>query len=428
MKFPFTSSLAGRVEEMKADFESALPFRHLRINNLMDESFLEKVKEGLAHESYTRRSMDLYDFYQTDDLKNIQESSICTLREALYGPEFRQFIHSVTSIQVNDTIDMSGLVFQEGDYLLCHDDEVDSRRIAFILYMVPPDWEETDGGTLDLFDTEQGHPRNIVKSLVPMWNSLAFFEVTPESFHQVSEVLTSEKLRVSISGWFHGSPLKREIPSVSILSPLPLPFSSNAGNSLTKTWVDPMYLDEKIQKQMKAQFQKNKSLELSAFLNEVPFDAFGDEIEALSSDFWKLEGPPSVRLFNRTLYDTECLKMLCSETFRSLIENVTGYQLQLMSSELRCFDHGHYTLRHDNDAQSKILIDVILCCVAQDWNEADGGSINYLNDEEHLLEVDPENNALSIVLREPGVSQIVKLVKHTAPESRLDVCLTFETR
>ena len=39
------------------------------------------------------------------------------------------------------------------DVLLCHDDELDTRRIAFILYLVPP-WKEEDGGALDLFDMD----------------------------------------------------------------------------------------------------------------------------------------------------------------------------------------------------------------------------------------------------------------------------------
>jgi Rps23 Pro-64 3,4-dihydroxylase Tpa1-like proline 4-hydroxylase len=41
---------------------------------------------------------------------------------------------------------------------LCHDDDIhgtiEGRRIAFIYYLVPDDWKETDGGALDLFDTD----------------------------------------------------------------------------------------------------------------------------------------------------------------------------------------------------------------------------------------------------------------------------------
>ena len=39
------------------------------------------------------------------------------------------------------------------DSLLCHDDDLEGRRIAFILYLVPKSWKEEDGGYLDLFST-----------------------------------------------------------------------------------------------------------------------------------------------------------------------------------------------------------------------------------------------------------------------------------
>ena len=71
--------------------------------------------------------------------------------------------------------------------LLCHDDELEGRRIAYILYLVEEDWVSSDGGNLELFDVnESKQPDKIVTSLVPQWNSLAFFAVTPTSFHQVS--------------------------------------------------------------------------------------------------------------------------------------------------------------------------------------------------------------------------------------------------
>lgn len=46
------------------------------------------------------------------------------------------------------------------DTLLCHDDELEGRRIAFILYLVPP-WDKADGGTLDLFSTDGRSPRSV---------------------------------------------------------------------------------------------------------------------------------------------------------------------------------------------------------------------------------------------------------------------------
>ena len=45
------------------------------------------------------------------------------------------------------------LVFHT-DFLLCHDDKVEDRQIAFIYYLVPEDWTQDDGGRLDLFNNQ----------------------------------------------------------------------------------------------------------------------------------------------------------------------------------------------------------------------------------------------------------------------------------
>ena len=47
----------------------------------------------------------------------------------------------------------ANLICMISDVLLCHDDELDNRAIAFVLYLVPP-WNKKDGGALDLFDMD----------------------------------------------------------------------------------------------------------------------------------------------------------------------------------------------------------------------------------------------------------------------------------
>ena len=39
------------------------------------------------------------------------------------------------------------------DTLLCHDDELEGRRIAYIFYLVNA-WTEQEGGTLDLYNVD----------------------------------------------------------------------------------------------------------------------------------------------------------------------------------------------------------------------------------------------------------------------------------
>jgi Rps23 Pro-64 3,4-dihydroxylase Tpa1-like proline 4-hydroxylase len=67
-------------------------------------------------------------------------------------------------------------------------------------YLVPQDWCEADGGSLDLFNVDaEGQCGSVARSVFPTYNSFAFFEVSPRSWHQVREVLT-DKHRLSISG------------------------------------------------------------------------------------------------------------------------------------------------------------------------------------------------------------------------------------
>ena len=55
---------------------------------------------------------------------------------------------------------------------------------------MPDAWSADDGGALELLRTMEdedngtGNPGAVARSLVPRFNSLTFFEVTPRSWHQ----------------------------------------------------------------------------------------------------------------------------------------------------------------------------------------------------------------------------------------------------
>ncbi len=39
-------------------------------------------------------------------------------------------------METNDTVDMSCAIYGDGSHLLCHDDDLAERRIAYIIYFV----------------------------------------------------------------------------------------------------------------------------------------------------------------------------------------------------------------------------------------------------------------------------------------------------
>lgn len=120
------------------------------------------LTEALQDEVWFPKNNDLYTFEQTDDLRVSELAPIKNFCRAIYSPEFRGFLESITGIKLDDKVDISSHIYRKGkeqvarsysigSTLLCHDDELEGRRIAFILYMVPADWSEEDGGLRSRF-------------------------------------------------------------------------------------------------------------------------------------------------------------------------------------------------------------------------------------------------------------------------------------
>ena len=85
-------------------------------------------------------------------------------------------------------IDMAAYVYAQGDFLLPHDDRVAGRRVAYSLHLTRGLREE-DGGALELFSSRENIAGSVVKRIVPEFNSLVLFRVSPRSWHQVAEVI-----------------------------------------------------------------------------------------------------------------------------------------------------------------------------------------------------------------------------------------------
>ena len=263
-----------------------------------------------------------------------------------------------TKIKLNKEISISSACYSDTDHLLCHDDNNGDRRIAFVLYL-SENWEAADGGALELFDTdENGLPKNVVYSLVPEYNSLVFFEVTENSFHQVAEVISSEKCRWSINGWFHGPLIEKERPlrpdsETALIEPEKM-------QVCLEQWISNSYLSPQIIRTVKL----NIEFESYAFLTEF---IRPDVYEKLSQDItnekilWKRVGPADIRNYEIAEEETlpEKLKEFC-KLFKSivifdLLKRYTELDLvpekegmnPTMSLELQRWSVGCYTLISD---------------------------------------------------------------------------------
>ncbi|HLD12836.1 MAG TPA: 2OG-Fe(II) oxygenase family protein [Candidatus Nanoarchaeia archaeon] len=183
-------------------YKVAKPFPHIVVKDFFLPERAINVRDALMRDSFTRKDTDLFSFAQSRDIDGTTNKVLQTFYDFFSSTEMLRLVESITSVKPLKSSDMSGFLYEQGDYLLCHDDQLEGRKVAYI-YNLSDNFVGTDGGALRLFSLQQGHPMKVVKSVLPSFNTLTLFTVRPDSFHDVQEVL-SKKQRWSLTGWFYG--------------------------------------------------------------------------------------------------------------------------------------------------------------------------------------------------------------------------------
>jgi len=178
------------------------PFPHFIIDNFLVEDKLDKLIAALSAEEFIYKEADLFQFKQTNDLAGTDNVFLQELRSFLCSPDFVKYMEAITGLQLKTgVVDLAGTMYEDTDFLLCHDDKLDERKVAFLLYLT--DMEDGDGGSLNLLSEKDGAPDNVVEKIIPKCNRFAVFEVSEISFHEVEEIV-ADKQRVALGGWLHG--------------------------------------------------------------------------------------------------------------------------------------------------------------------------------------------------------------------------------
>lgn len=349
------------------------PFRLCKVSNfLQDQDYLNSILQALSSIKTKRNSVDLYQFDQSTDLVETNHQSITTLYES-FRVEMVNWMEKNTGIKLNGKISMSSSNYRDTDYLLCHDDKFSDpklghRKIAFILYLTK-DWNPDFGGSLDLFDTdESGQPRNVIKSLIPELNSFVFFEVTDNSYHQVSEVLIEGKSRLTVSGWFYGDTKSKNAPDKPKLK-IDYIYPDNNKQNLN-SWISDSYLDSETKASIQKQVEEESYIFLSEFMNLDSYQRVSMDLESESIK-WTKVGPANVR--NYDIADEKSLpkslasfmNLFKSQTFFKLLKDYTELDLEKldesmnpkMSIELQRWSQGCYTLINNVDETEDLTDD-----------------------------------------------------------------------
>jgi Rps23 Pro-64 3,4-dihydroxylase Tpa1-like proline 4-hydroxylase len=187
-------------------YVTAKPFPHIVLPGIFTPSKVTALRTAILalHKrgGFTHKESDLFSLAQTHDFRNEKTGPIAELVQFFKSAEWNAYLKALTHVSLSGKeLDIGASLYTSTDYLLCHDDQVTGRKIAFIYYLCD-DFAVTDGGALVLLDSKGKQPGKIVKRYAPKFNTLAMFTVSAKSWHAVEEVVSSKK-RFSINGWFH---------------------------------------------------------------------------------------------------------------------------------------------------------------------------------------------------------------------------------
>ena len=177
------------------------PYPHIIVKNFLDDSTLDLVIDALAGLEYDFKESDLFSYWASVELTDIDHPAINILRDDLGDELWRNKVAEAFSSKPLSSIDMAAYVYGLGDFLLPHDDQVEERIIAYSLHLTPEITEEM-GGALQIFDVDENNKSKLVESIIPEYNSLIMFEVSKHSWHQVGEILQDIQ-RLTVTGWYH---------------------------------------------------------------------------------------------------------------------------------------------------------------------------------------------------------------------------------
>ncbi|KRF78709.1 prolyl 3-hydroxylase sudestada1 isoform X1 [Drosophila virilis] len=424
------------------------------------------VHEMINKVHWSRKQMDLYEFYQSTDLSNMLECRLLANFLQVLRKQVRPWLEEITNLKL-DYVSASCSMYSCGDYLLVHDDLLKDRQIAFIYYMSPwqgvEEWNEEHGGCLEIFSSDdQCYPQfPVQRKIAPKNNQFAFFKVGSRSFHQVGEVTTYDYPRLTINGWFHGATNEafaadssRAFPRLSYLQP-DINYKPKLGLLLND-----VYLKAATRRSIQKRIEENSEICLYEFFKREKFELARAQLLNDDSLTWRRQGPANAH--NYELMDLssakgtvqELLQLFRSNTMFQLLRDFTDLDLYgvdaitpTCSVELQRWSHGNYTVLGDGLVSDENTLDLVYYL-----NAAEGAAvITYLSpeveqraahengldpvadgdlsieqdeqeeeeeechDDSVLLTITPVDNALNIVYRCEGTTKFTKYVSRNTP-------------
>lgn len=407
-------------------------------NFLNDEKTILNLLKEINMVEWNRLQMDMYEFYQTTDLFNIESPYLNRFYNCLKNT-IMPYLQKVTGEELCN-VSASCSMYTSGDYLLAHDDLLSDRKIAFVFYLSPweeaLEWSESMGGFLELFSVDNANNPVFptVKKIPPKNNQFIFFKVNELSFHQVGEITNFEFPRLTINGWFHGPVEQTALAKKPILKKEKF-IQPNVEEFNVEDWVEEYYLNDDFKYSIQRHIEETSEASLENFLKSNVFEMIENELKQNEKLIWQMQGPAnhkkyeSLQLTNLDGPIKEFVSFLSSQEMCKLLYEYTELDLYgvnaivpTLSIEIQRWSAGSYTILGNSDNEEDIaILDLVMYLNSSDQV----GVITYLitgleeqpEEESVLLTLFPKNNVLNLVYH---CSDTAKFTKYVSKNCDID--------
>ena len=199
--------LEPEVDKLSAEFRAPGRIPSCRITDLLPTEYANEIferfpasdammlKRSLKENKHVAAQMDAFDPILEEAVYAFQDPRVVDLIARITG---------LRSLEPDVDLYAGGIsTMSKGAYLRphldnSHDKDRQRYRVLNLLYYVTPHWQETYGGSLQLWD--EG-PRGAPRTLPSSFNSLAVMLTNKRSWHSVNEVLRDGR-RCCVSNYY----------------------------------------------------------------------------------------------------------------------------------------------------------------------------------------------------------------------------------
>lgn len=387
-----------------------------------------KLREALLTMTFKKKSCDLYSFSQSPDF--IRSTRLKKPKEVeqflILLKIIKNKIATYLKKNFNNTISASCSKYDRGDYLLCHDDRVDDRSVAFIYYL-NYDWLPEWGGTLDVYSVDDTNSATeIVGNINPDFNSMIFFPVEKYTYHQVAENISTFP-RISINGWFHSDELSWEMydQPVKIHSTIYTPHSvsNERCNNISRKCIEGIFEQPLFREAIKETFKKDGFIMCEGFFRPNMVDYLSNHVFSNALN-WKIRGPLNKRhykyLESKDLPESilSVVNLLKTERMFQFFRDCTGLSFIAVNIEVQRWHGGHYMVSGGNDGLDGYNILSVYLFFSQCFgtmSDSNKDDLHYVFEVKNTLTpkfaCKPQHNTIFMVNRDSNMDSYVKYCK-----------------